>query len=189
MKTQNLLRSLSILVVIAVLLSFEFTFVSAQPPAPVPVSPADSSMIVMPTFSWQASSEAAYYEVEVGPQSNPVTIYWSDTTPNLTLTPDDASHFTNEPLYWRVRAYDSGHVAGPWSSKINFTKHIPAPALTDPADGDTLVEPVLEWQAVEGAAYYKVELSTSPTFYTLDHTYTTYNTHLTPAAAITHETP
>ena len=189
MKTQNLLRSLSILVAFATILSFEVTSVSAQPPAPVPVSPADGSMIVIPTFSWQASSEAEYYEVEVGPQSNPVTVYWSDTTYNLTLTPNNASQFTNEPLYWRVRAYDSSHIAGPWSSKVNFTKYIPAPALTDPASGDTIVEPVLEWQVVEGAAYYKVELSTSPTFYTLDHTYTTYNTQLTPDAAIAHNTP
>jgi hypothetical protein len=189
MKTQNLLRSLCLLVVLAIFLSFEVTSVSAQPPAPLPISPANGSMIVMPTFFWQASSEAEYYEVEVGPQSNPVTIYWSDTTYNLTLTPNSANPFTNEPLYWRVRAYDSSHIAGPWSSKINFTKYIPSPALTSPANGDTIVEPVLEWQAVEGAAYYKVELSTSPTFYTLDHTYTTYNTQITPNAAIADNNP
>ncbi len=189
MKTQNLLRSLIFLLILATLLSFQVTSVSAQPPAPVPVSPAEGSTIVMPTFSWQASNEAEYYEVEVGPQSNPITIYWSDTTYNLTLTPNNANPFTNEPLYWRVRAYNSSDIAGPWSSKVNFTKHIPAPALTGPANGSTIVEPVLEWQTVEGAAYYKVELSTSPTFYTLDHTYITYNTRVTPDAAIAHSNP
>jgi hypothetical protein len=189
MKTQNLLRSLSVLVALTAILLFEVISVSAQPPAPLPVSPADGSMIVIPTFSWQASSGAEYYEVEVGPQSNPVTVYWSNTTYNLTLTPNNAGQFTNEPLYWRVRAYDSSDVAGPWSNKINFTKYIPAPTLTEPADSDTLIEPVLEWQAVEGAAYYKVELSASPTFYTLDHTYHTYNTSLTPDTAIEHNTP
>jgi hypothetical protein len=190
MKPQKLLRPLSMLIALAtILLLFAVTSVSAQPPAPVPVSPAEGSMIVIPTFSWQASSGAEYYEVEVGPQSNPVIVYWSDTTYNLTLTPNLSNPFTNEPLYWRVRAYDSSHTAGPWSSKINFTKNIPAPALSAPANSSTIVEPVLEWQAVEGAAYYKVELSTSATFVPVSYTYTTYNTRLTPTAAIADNNP
>jgi hypothetical protein len=56
--------------------------------------------------------------------------------------------------------------------------------LVSPADGYTFTEPVLEWQAVQGAAYYKVELSTSSTFIPLYRIYTTYNTRITPEAAV-----
>jgi hypothetical protein len=189
MKRQNGFHTASIVATLVAILIWGAGPVVAQPPAPVPTSPAEGGMIVVPTFSWQAASGAAYYEVEVGPQSNPLTVYWSDTTYNLTLMPISADKFTNEPLYWRVRAYDSSNVAGTWSNKVNFTKYIPGPVLSSPADGSSIIEPVLEWQAAQSAAYYKVELSTSPTFYTLDHTYTTYNTRITPVGTIAHETP
>jgi large repetitive protein len=189
MGKQNRIRILGCCVMVFAILAGGTTSAAALPPAPVPVSPAPGSMIVIPTFSWQPASEAEYYEVEVGPQSNPAIVYWSDMTYNLALTPNHAATFTNEPLYWRVRAYDSSNNPGSWSSKVNFTKYIPAPVLTSPASGNTIVEPVLEWQAVQGAAKYKVELSTSPTFITLDHTYTTYNTRITPAGAIAHSSP
>jgi hypothetical protein len=189
MKTQSKLHRLFFLGFLFVFLTFGIKSAAAQPSAPVPINPSGGSTITIPTFSWQASAGADYYEVELGPQSNPLTVYWSGTTRNLTLTPNSALKFTNEALYWRVRAYDSNNAAGPWSNKINFTKHIPAPVLTGPAKGDPIIEPDLAWQAVQGAAYYKVELSTSPTFYTLDHTYTTYNPQIIPASAIDHNTP
>ncbi len=42
----------------------------------------------------------------------------------------------------------------------------------------------MEWEAVDGAAYYKVELSTSSTFVPVDATYTTYNLRITPVDAL-----
>jgi len=186
LKTLNLLRSIIFLVVLATLVSFQVTSVSAQPPAPVPVSPAEGSTIVMPTFSWQASSEAEYYEVQVGPHSDPNTVYWTEQTANLTLTPNDANTFTNDQLYWRVRAYDNLNVAGAWSIKINFTKTITAPVLVSPTNASNIIHPVFEWQAVNGAAYYKVELSLVESFVAIEATYTTYNTSVTPVNTIVH---
>jgi hypothetical protein len=87
-----------------------------------------------------------------------------------------------------VSGVDAENHVGTPSAGWTFDKHIPAPTLVSPADNDTIVEPILEWQVVEGAAYYKVELSTSPTFVPVDHTYTTYNTQLTPNVAIAHIT-
>jgi len=162
--------------------------VFGQPPAPTPISPAEGDSVITPTFSWLASSGAVYYEVQVGPQSDPNLEYWSDTTYNLNLTPNDAHDFPNEPLYWRVRAYDSGGNYGPWSSRINFTKYIPAPPLRSPPNHVAVSEPALKWDPVRGAAYYKVQVSTDPTFNSVDHTYTTYNTSLTPSDTIAHGT-
>jgi hypothetical protein len=155
---------------------------AAAPPAPVTVSPGEGDTIVIPTFTWLKAPGAAYYELEVGPQSNPLDVYWTDQTVHLTVTPDNSAVFPNEALYWRVRGYDSSDTPGAWSITVNFTKHLPAPVLVTPPSGSTLTMPSLSWQAVTGAARYLVELSLSPTFITLDYSYTTYNTMLTPTA-------
>jgi hypothetical protein len=189
MKTYELIRWLGVCAALAAFLAFGAQAVVAQPLPPLPVSPAEGSTIVTPAFSWEASVGAAKYEIEVGPQSDPSTVYWSARTVNLTLTPDDASTFTNSPLYWRARAIDSSNVAGSWSSKIGFTKAIPAPNLVSPADGSSsVVVPTFEWEGVLGAAYYKVELSASSTFVPMEATYTTYNTRTTPVHTIPHGT-
>jgi hypothetical protein len=189
MKPRNPFRLLNVFAVLAAFLVFEAQTVAAQPPPPVPVSPAGGSSIVIPTFSWQASSGAAIYEVEIGPQSDPNTVYWSAQTAHLTLTPNNAAVFSNTPLYWRVRAKNSSNVAGAWSSKINFSKTLPAPNLVSPADGSiSVVIPTLEWQRVLEVTYNKVELSTSPTFIVVEATYTTYNTRTTPVDTLAHGT-
>jgi hypothetical protein len=187
METRSLFRCLRVLVVAAVVLAFDVGATAAQPPAPIPISPAEGASIVTPTFSWHAASGAAKYEVEVGPQSDPNLVLWSAQTVGLVLTPDQAGSLPNAPLYWRVRGIDSSPAAGPWSSKINFTKGIPAPTLIHPADGSaTVTVPTFEWQVRDGAAYYKVELSTSPTFIVVEATYATYNTRVTPESTLAH---
>ena len=144
---------------------------------------------MIPTFTWQASAGAAKYEIEVGPQSDPNIVWWSGQTVHLTLTPVDASKFPNTELYWRVRAKDSSNTAGPWSSKINFTKILPAPILVNPLVASTsVITPTFEWERVPEATYYQVELSTSDTFVVMEATYTTYNTRLTPVGTFAHGT-
>ncbi len=189
MKSQHLFRFISVFAALTIaFLAFGAQTVTAIPLAPVPINPAEGSTIVIPTFTWLASTGAAKYDVEVGPQSDPNTVYWSGQTVNLTLTPNAAHDFTNIPLYWRVRAYDNANLPGAWSSKVNFTKYIPAPVLVSPTNASNLITPVFEWQAVQGAAYFKVELSTSSNFLVVDDTYITYNTHVTPTNTITHGT-
>lgn len=188
MKTQNRYHFTGAWLMLILLLSSTIPAIAAPPAAPVPVSPTNGATIVIPTFSWKASSGAALYEVEIGPQSNLNLVYWSDQTANLSITPNDSYDFKNEPLYWRVRAYDSSYAPGAWSARINFTKQIPAVTLVGPANGSSVPEPVLDWQAVNGAVKYKVELSTVSTFLPVAETYTTYNTNLTPVQAIEHTT-
>jgi hypothetical protein len=184
---KSLSRFFSIFTMISIaFLAFGVQNASALPTAPVPLTPAEGSTIIIPTFTWQASLGAAIYEVEVGPQSDPNLVYWTGQTVNLTLTPNAANEFANIPLYWRVRALDSSDNPGAWSNKINFTKHIPAPTLLSPADTSTIITPVFEWQTVEGAAYYQVELSSSSTFLVVDDTYLSYNTRVIPTITITH---
>jgi hypothetical protein len=187
MKTHNLPRSFRIFVVVAFLLSISYMPAVAAPAAPTPVSPAEGGTVVIPTFSWLASAGAVEYEVEVGPQSDPNTVLWTTRTVNLTITPNNASVFINGLLYWRVRGFDSSAIAGTWSSKINFTKQIPAPALVSPADTSSNVKvPTLEWSSVQGAVTYLVEMSTVPGFVPLEASYITYNTRITPINTLVH---
>ncbi len=67
-------------------------------------------------------------------------------------------------MYWRVSGVDAEDQVGTASAGWNFIKNIPAPTLVSPGDGSAITEPILEWQAVQGAAYYRVELSTDPKF-------------------------
>jgi len=177
------------IVTISVMLNFVGpVLVSGQPSIPEPILPADGDTIITPTFSWLPASGAAYYEVQVGPQSDPHLAYWSGTTYNLNLTPDDADDFPNELLYWRVRAYDIDDNPGPWSSRVRFEKYIPAPDLRSPPNHLGLAEPAVAWDPVRGASSYKVAFSQDPAFGTVDETYETQATGLTPDDAIPHGT-
>jgi hypothetical protein len=121
-----------------------------HPPPPDIIGPKGNPPIVIPVFSWHAASDAVTYELEVGPQSNLNTVYWSAETTNLTLTPTNAAEFTSEPLYWRVRGVDAdGHVGGPASRW--FVKEVPQRTLVGPTNGHNNIHvPAFEWQAGEG---------------------------------------
>jgi hypothetical protein len=136
--------------------------VFSLPAAPAPIAPAEGDSIIIPTFSWQASGGAIFYEIQVGPQSNPNLVDWTDTTQLLRLTPNQA--LAHGLLYWRVRACSISPCDGAWSSRINFIKYIPAPRLLAPHNHIALTEPTFEWGSVQGAAYYKIEVTTDPTF-------------------------
>jgi large repetitive protein len=187
MNKNILIRSTSVIAIFVFLFSFNVVPVSAAPAAPLPVSPAEGATIVVPTFTWLAAVGAVKYEIEVGPQSDPNTVYWTAQTVHLTITPNNAGVFTNIPLYWRVRGIDAGAVAGAWSSKINFTKQIAAPTLVSPADGSSsVVTPEFAWQSVPGAVTNLVEFSAVSTFTPVEVSFTTYNTSITPANTLAH---
>jgi hypothetical protein len=178
----NWFRLLGFIIILFVFLAFGGTRALAAPPKPVLLSPTDGSTIVEPVLEWQAVAGAAYYKVDLSTSSTFVTLDHTYNTYNTRITP--ATAIDNATYYWRVSGVDSGDHVGTPSDTWSFIKNIPAPTLLSPTNGSTIVEPVLEWQAVAGAAYYKVDLSTSATFVPLDHTYNTYNTRITPATAI-----
>lgn len=188
MNANRLFRWLSLCTLMVLVMASGVQKAKAAPPAPVPITPAQGSTVTNPTFSWQAASGAVKYEVEMGPQSNPTSVIWTTQTPNLAITPADGALMVNGQLYWRVRAFDSANAPGPWSSRINFTKHIPAPNLVSPADAQAVAVLGFEWEPADSAVYYRVELADSAAFTNVVATYTTYNTSQSPTNTLPHGT-
>ena len=69
--------------------------------------------------------------------------------------------------YWKVRAYGGMPPgAGDWSNWSSFTRHWGSePVLLEPGATAVLTRaPALSWTPVDGAEYYKLEVSSDPDF-------------------------
>jgi hypothetical protein len=147
------------------------TISGSVPGAPVLQSPANGSSPTAPvSFHWNAVDGATYYQVQVATESSFGTLTYAHgtTTTSQTWTGGTAG----AKYYWRVCAY-ANDVQGLWSEVWSFTLHAPppgGPVLQLPANGDTVSGPItFEWQAVTGATYYQVQVSTSTSFATLTY--------------------
>jgi hypothetical protein len=89
---------------------------------------------------------------------------------------------------WRVVPYDSGDHPGDPSEVFTFTKHLPAPLLSTPLNGETVTEPRFAWQRSPGAVYYQVEISLEPDFDPLVHSQATGNLSYIPAVSLAEAT-
>lgn len=150
-------------------------------PAPAMVTPGDGSSLVHPSLEWGQVDGAALYKVELcnSPAFAPPDHTY--LTYNLRLTPPTA---IEEGLtYWRVFGQDAGNHDGSPAPARTFTKTIPAPLLVSPADLSSLTQPTFVWDKTDGAAYYRIQFSTSPGFNTLYRNYRTTNIRLTPQIA------
>jgi len=129
---------------------------------PVLISPADTATIVTPTFTWQVVEGAYKYQIQVATSNAFTTLLFDTDTDDLTITP--VNTLPNDVMYWHVRAKDALNNPGPWSSTWSFTKTIPAPILSLPVNGSTIVTPVFSWNASEGAYCYQVQIATGDSF-------------------------
>ena len=145
------------------------------PSAPVLASPANgaTSVALPPTLSWNASTGATSYEVQVSAVSNFSTTVYDAS--GITSTSTSVSGLANSTTYyWRVNATNSAGTSA-WSSVWSFTTASSsgtapaAPVLSSPANGATNVSrtPTLVWNASTGATSYRVQVSTSSSFTTL----------------------
>jgi hypothetical protein len=71
--------------------------------------------------------------------------------------------------YWRVKAFNLFDVASGWSTVRNFKTPLAQPTLVLPADGAALLtdRPAFEWNPVDGATQYNLQVSASDSFGTL----------------------
>jgi hypothetical protein len=90
------------------------------PGAPTLLSPAASARVSQPiSFDWSDVANATSYEIQVDDSSNftaPLTLSQTVGVSQATVTGLPAQR-----LFWRVRAFNSAGVAGPFSTSRRFT--------------------------------------------------------------------
>ncbi len=155
--------------------------------APTPLSPAGGTTTTtdnypplgIPEFTWTPVAGTTAYRIQFSQDIGFSNIPFQVTTPNTSYTPTSANTFSDGIWYWRVRVESPS--ASAYSTIMSFTKQWAssenAPTLTSPADGTTLAffdKPVFSWQPVTGAAYYRLDIDSSPDFISpLDYSQTT----------------
>ncbi len=147
--------------------------VSAQsaPPVPVLTAPiqAATNVALTPNLTWNASTGAASYRVQLATDSLFTALIVDDST--VATTTRAVGPLTSSTVYyWRVNA-KGGTGTSAFSAFRSFTTVIavPAvPALTAPANNATnvAVSTTLTWNAAARATTYHIQLGTDSTFAT-----------------------
>ena len=144
------------------------------PAAPVLSSPADGATGVStsPTLSWNASSGATSYRVQVSTSSTFGTTVYDQS--GITGTSTNVSGLAASTVYyWRANATNAGGTSA-YSTVFSFTTGAgsppAAPTQVSPLDASPNVSrtPTLTWNTSAGASSYRVQVSTSSTFATTD---------------------
>lgn len=148
------------------------TVLPPPPPAPTLVYPANGAMGVStsPTLSWNASSGATSYRLQVSTNTSFSPTVFDQS--GITTTSYAVSGLADTTTYyWHVNATNANGTSG-WSGRWSFktmSSGVPAPpTLLSPPNGATGVpiNPTLSWNASSGASTYGLEVSTSPSFST-----------------------
>jgi hypothetical protein len=135
----------------------------SAPPVPNPTGPPDGQEVpFLPAFAWDAVDGAARYQFQLAADPNFNSPLFNISTRNTRATPEKT--IPNGTYYWRVASIDSAGSVSNWSPTMSLVKlWAETPTLSSPGDGATISFPadplVLRWNAVPGAAKYRVFLA------------------------------
>ncbi len=126
-----------------------------------------TGVALSPTLTWTSVACATAYDIQVATDpvfTNLVSDITGSSGTSLTVGPLSGSTLH----YWRVRGTRSP-ITGNWSATSTFTTLFPPPplpVLSLPANNATAqsLAPSLTWLPSVGAASYRVQVSSSPTF-------------------------
>jgi hypothetical protein len=152
------------------------SFTTANPPGvPSLAAPANGSLTTDPTplLDWRDAALPAgttfdHYQIQLAADSGFGTILLDENVPGLT-----ASSFTpgsdlsaNARFYWRARSFNTAGQYSLWSAVWSFRMALLPPALSSPADlaAPPALRPVFGWDAVSGAAGYRIQIARNPDF-------------------------
>ena len=140
-----------------------------KPSAPTLLSPIDasSSIAVIPHLSWNSSTGATSYTLQVSANSSFATFVYNQSGIS-SLTQQVSGLNPLSIYYWRVSAANSAGTSD-WSSVRSFTTTGPspvAPFLSSPANGSTINSAPLSliWIASSGATSYILQVSPDSLF-------------------------
>jgi hypothetical protein len=149
-----------------------------------PGGPGVSVTSLNPYMSWNPVPGAASYDSQVAAGDQFATPAFSSTNFSVAfMSPSAAGALDDDGYSWRVRARDANGNPGPWTSGNPFTKAWTAPPVVSPADGAAGPDLRFEWQPVDGAEKYEVQVTTQVNTFTgspLKIDATTAATSLTP---------
>jgi len=151
--------------------AWHFTTIMAAPAAPTLLSPADgaTNTTIAPSLTWNATSGAASYHLQVATQSSfATTVIDESGLTNSSFAVSGLAHST--VYYWRINATNAGGTS-PWSNTWHFTTIVAAPAaptLASPSP-DAVHQPVtltLSWNPAERAEAYHLQVAVTSDFAT-----------------------
>jgi len=152
--------------------------------APTPLAPVNDAVVdQQPTFQWSRVLtptdtpllSAPRYRLQLSKDPNfsaPVEF----TTASTSYTLVYRQSLADGTWYWRVAVYDAKNNLGTFSPVQQFYKEYLPPIPRRPLQGSTSPGiPLFRWDALDGAAYYKIEIADNPLFNkatsaTTDHT-------------------
>ncbi|MFI5236320.1 MAG: FlgD immunoglobulin-like domain containing protein [Ignavibacteriales bacterium] len=152
---------------------WDFTTIQGQtiPSVPVLVSPANgaTNISLSPVLTWSLVANADYYHLQVSLNASFTNIVFDDSI--ITTASRQINSLTEQTQYfWRVNARNSAGTSN-WSSVWSFTTVIqqtipPAPGLVSPINGalDESLYPILTWQNISNADFYRLQVATDGTF-------------------------
>ena len=146
-----------------------WSFSTVPPIASIPIliAPANSStnIAISPTLSWNPSTGAATYRIQLSTDAGFGTTIVDDST--VTITSKSIGPLTSNTLYyWRANAKNPGGTST-WSTVWNFTTIFVAapsvPVLVAPNNSATGlgINPTLLWNKATGATSYRIQVSTA----------------------------
>jgi hypothetical protein len=146
---------------------FSFTTIVGIPDLVSPTNGATNQPLSL-TLSWGAVTGAATYRIQVATDNSFTNLIVND--PTVTGTTKQVDHLMDGTQYfWRVNATNVGGTSD-FSVTFDFrTMAVPGvPVLVSPSNGATnqILSLTLLWNAVTGAATYRIQVSTSSTFST-----------------------
>ena len=154
------LRSLSLLVLVAVFTAFNPPFLPTQSvihaqtePLPAPTLTAEAAGATTVELNWEAVANAARYELWAWDSVNGWQSLGGDSLTGTTYTHENLTAGTT--YFYQMRALDASGAGGAWSERVQVTPGaLPASVLTAEASDAATVE--LGWTAVDGAARYEL---------------------------------
>jgi hypothetical protein len=160
-------------------------------PVPTGLTPNDPSqqspVNYMPTLCWDrlvAYDEgvpvmAAWkYRLQIASDPGFSQIFETVDTEQNCYTP--SIPYADGTYYWHVAMIDGSSRASNYTSTAQFTKQYPVTTLLEPISGMQPGTPTYKWTPVDGAAYYKLEVSKSSGFSPIYDSILTVNTQYTP---------
>ena len=148
-----------------------WSFTTSLPTTPVLLSPSNGSTVPpTPLLDWEDAIAATSYRLQVStdPQFFTTVIDQISLSQSKYKVPVGIlSSYVQ--YYWRARARNSAGWS-PWVSAWSFTTTVAppiTPVLLSPANGSTVsTTPLLDWNDVDSATSYRLQVSTDPQFFT-----------------------